>query len=153
MTFSEGFNILTGETGAGKSLIIDSVNFALGGKVARDIVREDAEYALEEFREKWDKKYPNILKSWDKNWAELTVFFEYPQEIRRIIYTTNAVEGYHRMVRKFTKAKTIFPTDDAIRKVIYMSVMEISKKWTMPVRDWCLAYAQFSVYFEDRFSA
>ena len=69
---------------------------------------DDAEFAKEEFREKWNKKYPNILKSWDKNWAELTVFFEYPQEIRKIIYTTNAVEGYHRMVRKFTKSKSIF---------------------------------------------
>ena len=110
---------------------------------------DDAEFAKEEFREKWNKKYPNILKSWDKNWAELTVFFEYPQEIRKIIYTTNAVEGYHRMVRKFTKSKSIFPTDDAIRKVVYMSVSEISKKWTMPVRDWGLAYAQFMIYFEQ----
>ena len=114
---------------------------------------DDAESRLEEFREKWDKKYPNILKSWDKNWAELTVFFEYPADIRKIIYTTNAVESYHRAVRKFTKSKAIFPTDDSIRKVIYMSAMEISKKWTMPVRDWGLAYAQFVIYFEDRFAA
>lgn len=77
---------------------------------------DDAEYAKEEFREKWDKKYPNILKSWDKNWAELTTFFEYPEEIRKIIYTTNAVEGYHRMVRKFTKSKSIFPTDGLCEK-------------------------------------
>ncbi len=96
---------------------------------------EDAEYAFEEFREKWNGKYPNIMKSWDKNWAELTTFFEYPQEIRRIIYTTNAVEGYHRMVRKFTKSKAIFSTDDFIRKVIYLSVVEIEKRWNMPVRD------------------
>ena len=114
---------------------------------------DDAELAKEEFREKWDKKYPNILKSWDKNWPELTTFFDFPQEIRRIIYTTNAVESYHRTVRKFTKSKAIFPTDDSIRKVIYMSVREISKKWTMPVRDWGLAYAQFSIFFEDRFAA
>ncbi len=113
---------------------------------------EDAEYAKEEFREKWDKKYPNILKSWDKNWAELTSFFEFPTEIRRIIYTTNAVEGYHRMVRKFTKTKSIFPTDDSIRKTIYLSMKEISKKWTMPVRDWALAYAQFAIFFEARFA-
>ena len=72
---------------------------------------------------------------------------------RKIIYTTNAVEGYHRMVSKFTKSKSIFPTDDAIRKVVYMSVSEISKKWTMPVRDWGLAFAQFMIYFEDRFAA
>ena len=114
---------------------------------------DDAEFAKEEFREKWDKKYPNILKSWDKNWSHLTAFFEYPTEIRKIIYTTNAVEGYHRMVRKFTKAKSIFPTDDAIRKVVYLSVKEISKKWTMPVRDWGLAYAQFSLFFDDRLAA
>ena len=114
---------------------------------------DEAEFAKEEFREKWDKKYPDILKSWDKNWAELTVFFEYPQEIGKIIYTTNAVESYHRIVRKFTESKAIFPTDNSIRKVIYMSVSVISKKWTMPVRDWGLAYAQFSIYFEDRFAA
>ena len=114
---------------------------------------DDAEFAKEEFREKWDKKYPNILKSWDKNWPELTAFFQFPLEIRRIIYTTNAVESYHRMVRKFTKAKAIFPTDDSIRKVIYLSVKEISKKWTMPVRDWGLAYAQFAIFFEERLVA
>ena len=114
---------------------------------------DDAEFALEEFRENWDKKYPNILKSWDKNWTELTAFFEFPQEIRRIIYTTNTVESYHRMVRKFTKSKAIFPTDDSIRKVVYRSVREISKKWTMPVRDWGLAYAQFVIFFEDRLAA
>ena len=73
------------------------------------------------------------------------ITLEYPQEIRKIIYTTNAVEGYHRMVRKFTRSKSIFPTDDAIRKVVYMSVSEISKKWTMPVRDGGLAYAQFKI--------
>ena len=111
------------------------------------------EYAKEEFREKWDKKYPNILKSWDKNWNELTTFFEYPQEIRKIIYTTNTVESYHRMVRKFTKSKVIFPTDDYIRKVIYMSVMQISKKWTMPVHNWGLAYSQLFIFFEDRFAS
>ncbi len=114
---------------------------------------DDAEYAKEEFREKWDSKYPAILRSWDENWAELTTFFEYPQEIRHLIYTTNAVEAYHRMVRKFTKAKAIFPTDDSIRKVIYLSVKEITKKWTMPARDWGLAYSQFAIYFAERLVA
>lgn len=114
---------------------------------------DDAEYAKEEFREKWDKVYPNILKSWDKNWSALTVFFEYPHEIRRIIYTTNVVESYHRMVRKFTKSKAVFPTDDSIRKVIYLSVVEISKKWTMQVHGWGMAYSQLMIFFEDRFVA
>jgi len=114
---------------------------------------DDAEYAKEEFREKWNKKYPAILRSWDDNWAELTTFFEYPEQIRHLIYTTNAVEAYHRMVRKFTKAKAIFPTDDSIRKVVYLSVKEIIKKWTQPVRDWGMAYSQFAIFFADRFAA
>jgi len=114
---------------------------------------DDAEYAKEEFREKWDKKYPAILRSWDENWAELITFFEYPEQIRSLIYTTNAVEAYHRMVRKFTKSKAIFPTDDSIRKVIFLSVKEIVKKWTMPVRDWGMAYSQFAIFFADRFAA
>jgi len=111
---------------------------------------DDAEYALEEFREKWNKKYPSILKSWDENWVELTTFFEYPPEIRHLIYTTNAVEAYHRMVRKFTKTKSIFPTDDSIRKVVYLSVKEITKKWTMPARDWGMAHSQFVIFFGER---
>ena len=114
---------------------------------------DDAEYALEEFREKWGRKYPAILRSWDDNWAELTTFFEYPEQIRHLIYTTNAVEAYHRMVRKFTKAKAIFPTDDSIRKVVYFSVKEITKKWTMPARDWGMAYGQFVIFFADRLAA
>jgi len=114
---------------------------------------DDAEYALEEFREKWVKKYPAILRSWDENWAELTTFFEYPQEIRHLIYTNNAVEAYHRMVRKFTKSKAIFPTDDSIRKVVYLSVKEITKKWTMPVRDWGMAHSQFAIFFAERLVA
>lgn len=122
-------------------------------KVYGAVNLDDAEYALEEFRETWDKKYPAILRSWETNWAELTTFFEYPQEIRHLIYTTNAVESYHRMVRKFTKSKAIFPTDDSIRKVVYLSVKEITKKWTMPVRDWGIAYGQFVIYFAERLVA
>ena len=114
---------------------------------------DDAEYAKEEFREKWDKKYPSIMRSWDINWAELSTFFQYPEEIRKLIYTTNIVEGYHRMVRKYTKSKAIFPTDDSIRKVVYLSVKEISKKWSLPVHDWGLIYSQVMIYFEDRFVA
>ncbi len=117
-------------------------------KVYSAVNLDKAEFAKEEFREKWDTKYPNILKSWDKKWAELTVFFENPLEIRKIIYTTNTVESYHRMVRKSTKSKSIFPTDDSIRKVIYMSVSEVSKKWTMLMRDWGLVYAHFSIYLK-----
>jgi putative transposase len=114
---------------------------------------DNAEYAKEEFREKWDKKYPSILRSWDANWSELTEFFNYPEEIRRLIYTTNAVEAYHRMVRKFTKSKAIFPTDDSIRKVVFLSIKEITKKWTMPARDWGMIYSQLLIFFDERFAA
>ena len=122
-------------------------------KVYGAVNLEDAEYALEEFREKWNARYPSILKSWDDNWAELTTFFEYPAEIRHLIYTTNAVEGFHRMLRKYTKTKTIFPTDDALRKSVYLSVREITKKWTMPVHGWGLAYSQLFIFFGDRIHA
>ena len=112
---------------------------------------EDAEYKLEEFREAWGRKYPQILKSWDANWTELTTYFKYPQEVRTLIYTTNAVEGFHRMLRKFTKTKTIYPSDDAVRKSVYLSIQEISRKWTMPVHDWGIIIGQLSIFFGDRF--
>ena len=111
---------------------------------------EDAEYRLEEFGDKWSKKYPQILKSWDENWTELSTYFKYPQEVRTLIYTTNAVEGFHRMLRKFTKTKTVFPTDDSVRKSIYLSIMEITKKWSMPIRDWGIIIGQLTIFFEDR---
>jgi len=114
---------------------------------------EDAEYAKEEFGEKWDRKYPSILRSWDANWAELTTFFSYPEQIRHLIYTTNAVEAYHRMVRKFTKTKSVFPTDDSIRKVVFLSAREITKKWTLPSKDWAMAYSQIMIFFADRLAA
>jgi len=111
---------------------------------------EDAEYRLEEFREKWNNKYPQILKSWDANWAELSTYFKYPQEVRTLIYTTNAVEGFHRMLRKFTKTKTIYPTDDAVRKSVYLAIQEISKKWTMQIKDWGCIMGQLIMFFGDR---
>jgi len=112
---------------------------------------EAALYALEELREDWGKKYPQMLKTWDDNWSDLSCFFKYPGELRRLIYTTNAVEGFHRMLRKFTKTKTVYPTDDALKKSIYLSIQEISKKWYLPVRDWGIIIGQFIIFFEERF--
>jgi putative transposase len=111
---------------------------------------EDAEYRLEEFREKWGKKYPQIIKSWEQNWTELSTYFKYPEEVRRLIYTTNAVEGFHRMLRKFTKTKTNYPTDDAVKKSVFLAIQEISKKWSMPVRDWGMIIGQLMMFFADR---
>lgn len=111
---------------------------------------EDAEYRLEEFREKWNKKYPQILKSWDTNWAELSTYFKYPEEVRRLIYTTNAVEGFHRMLRKYTKTKTMYPTDEAVKKSVYLSIQEITKKWSLPIRDWGIIIGQLMIFFGER---
>ncbi len=102
-------------------------------KLVYGAVSEDAALAaLERFGENWGKKYPQIMKSWQTNWAELSTYFKYPQEVRTLIYTTNTVEGFHRMLRKFTKTKTIYPTDDAVRKSVYLSIQEISRKWGCP---------------------
>ncbi|ATW28944.1 IS256 family transposase [Candidatus Formimonas warabiya] len=113
---------------------------------------EDALYHLEEFGEKWGKKYPQISKSWRDNWSELSVYFKYPENVRRLIYTTNAVEGFHRMLRKFTKTKTTFPGDEALKKSVYLSIMEIEKKWGLPMRDWGIIMGQMSIFFEERLS-
>jgi len=120
-------------------------------KVYGAVNEEMALFALEELRETWVSKYPQLLKTWDENWGNVSTFFKYPQEVRRLIYTTNAVEGFHRMLRKFTKTKVIYPTNDALRKSIYLSIQEISKKWTMPVQNWGIIIGQFMVFFEDRF--
>lgn len=111
---------------------------------------EDALYHLEEFADKWDKKYPQISKSWRNNWDELAVFFKYPEQVRRLIYTTNSVEGFHRMLRKFTKTKTTYPTDEALKKSIYLSILEINKKWGLPIRDWGIIIGQLMIFFEER---
>jgi putative transposase len=112
---------------------------------------DDAEYRLEEFVEKWDCKYPQISKSWRANWTELSTYFKYPEEVRRLIYTMNAVEGFHRMLRKYTKTKTVYPTDDAVRKSAYLSIQEITKKWYMPQRDWGIIMGQLMIFFEEQF--
>lgn len=110
---------------------------------------ESAQFQLEVFGEKWNAKYPQIYKSWQANWLDLIEYFQYPEELRRLIYTTNAVEGFHRMLRKHTKNKTSFPTDDSLRKSIYLSVQEITKKWSMPIRYWGTILGQISIFFEN----
>jgi transposase-like protein len=114
---------------------------------------DDALYHLEEFKDNWGKKYPQIGKSWEDNWAALSAYFKYPAEVRRLIYTTNAVEGFHRMLRKYTKTKTVFPSDDSLKKSIYLSIQEISKKWTMPIQNWGIIMGQLSIFFEERLRA
>lgn len=102
---------------------------------------------FEQFKEKWNKKHSIIIRSWEKNWTELTAYFKYPYEIHRIIYTTNTIEGYHSQIRKVTKTKTSYPSDESLIKIIYLATMDISKKWTMPLRNWKKCISQFAIYF------
>ena len=106
--------------------------------------------ALEVFAQHWDKKYPKISCSWRDNWPNLCTYFKYPQEIRRLIYTTNAIEGFNRQLRKVTKAKSVFPTDDSLLKMLYLAMMDITRKWTGRRRDWNIIRAQLAVYFTER---
>jgi transposase-like protein len=106
--------------------------------------------ALERFSDRWDKKYPKISQSWLDNWANLSTYFKYPAELRRLIYTTNTIEGFNRQLRKVTKAKSVFPTDDSLLKMLYLAMMDITKKWTGRRQDWSIIHAQLAVYFEDR---
>ena len=106
--------------------------------------------ALDAFSERWDKKYPKSSQSWRTNWANLSTYFKYPQEIRRLIYTTNTIEGFNRQLRKVTKSKSVFPTDDSLLKMLYLAMIDITKKWTGRRQDWSMIHAQMAVYFEDR---
>jgi len=103
--------------------------------------------ALEDFGKKWNDKYPMIYKSWDQHWDDLSEFFKYQPEIRRAIYTTNAVESLNYQLRKVTKNRSSFPTDDAIFKILYLAIRNASQKWTMPIRDWGRALNQFAIEF------
>ena len=106
--------------------------------------------ALELLNEKWKSKYPMIYKSWDIRWNDLTEFYKYPDEIRKAIYTTNAIESLNFQLRKVTRNKSTFPNDDAIFKVMYLAIKNASKKWTMPIHDWGAAMNQFAIVFGER---
>ena len=100
--------------------------------------------------ETWGKRYSLAIKSWKQNWPNLSTFFKYPQEIRTIIYTTNAVEAVHRQFRKVTKSRAIFPNDDALKKMLFLAYRDLSKKWTMSIQNWAFVLSQFSIIFDDR---
>ena len=112
--------------------------------------KEAAKAALEDFATKWESKYLYAIQSWRNNWDELTVFFDFPIEIRKIIYTTNLIENLNGKIRKYTKNKMSFPTDDAVLKSVYLALKEAIKKWTMPIHNWGLVLNQFMLIFEKR---
>ena len=112
--------------------------------------KQAAKGALEDFANKWNHKYPYAVKSWEENWEELTVFFDFPIEIRKIIYTTNLIENLNGKIRKYTKNKLSFPTDDAVLKSVYLALREATKKWSMPIQNWGLILNQFLTIFEKR---
>lgn len=113
---------------------------------------EEAEIRLDEFAAKWDAQFPTISASWHRHWENVIPFFNYPQEIRKVIYTTNAIESLNMTIRKVTKNKRVFPNDEAMTKSIYLALQNIAKKWTMPIRNWGAALSRFMIEFEGRFA-
>ena len=118
-------------------------------KIYRAATREEAELRLSEFAEKWDEKYPTISQSWQRNWERIVPFLSYPEEIRRVIYTTNVVESTNMSLRKIIKNRGSFPTDEAALKLLYLALRNITRRWTMPVKDWRAALNRFAIIFED----
>ena len=114
------------------------------------INRTEAENALKTFAEKWGRKYGYAVKSWETNWDLLTSYFDFPMEIRKIIYTTNPIESLNSSIRKYTKSKTIFPDDQAAIKATYFSIQNVQKKWSQPIRNWGIILNQFLTIFEER---
>ena len=136
---------------------LNYVSWKLRKVVAADLrsiytsaTEQEAQMRLQEFEDKWGTDYPTIVKSWRANWARITPFFEYPPEIRKVIYTTNAIESVNMSLRKITKNRGSFPSDDALLKLFYLALNNISKKWTMPIRDWKAALTRFTIQFEQR---
>jgi len=119
-------------------------------KVYTAIDEPTAYYELDSFDEKWSSKYPKIAVSWRNNWSNLSAYFKYPEEVRKLIYTTNAIEGFNRQLRKVTKSKSVFPTDDSLLKMLYLAMIDITKKWTGRRQDWGRIHSQLEIYFEDR---
>ena len=114
------------------------------------ISKESAEEALVQLENKWGKKYPIVIQSWKNKWENLSAYFKYPEDIRRIIYTTNIIESIHRQFRKLTKTKGAFPNENSLLKLLYMGIQNANKKWTMPVRNWSLTISQLTIFFKGR---
>jgi|TARA_B110000467_G_C18273933_1_gene454184 transposase-like protein len=118
--------------------------------VYRAVSKDAAELALDELESKWGEAYPLVLNSWRRKWHNLSHYFKYPEHIRRVIYTTNAVEAVHRQFRRLTKTKGAFPNENSLLKLLYAGILNASEKWTMPIHNWSLCLSQLAIYFEGR---
>jgi len=118
--------------------------------VYKALTKDAAEEALDELENRWGSLYPIVIKSWRTKWENLSVYFKYPEDIRRVIYTTNAIESIHRQFRKLTKTKGAFPNENSLLKLLYVGIQNASKKWTMPIHNWSLTLSQLAIYFEGR---
>lgn len=114
------------------------------------VTEAEAEFALELFADKWQARYPMAVQVWKANWQHIRTFFAFPMEIRKAIYTTNAIESLNFSLRKVIKNRALFPNDDAVFKLFYLAIKNISKKWTMPIRNWTDAINQFNIFFDNR---
>ena len=112
--------------------------------------KEAGELALEALEDKWGDKYSIVIKSWNRNWEHLSVYFKYPEKIRRAIYTTNIIESVHSQFRRLTKTKGVFPNEESLLKLLYIGIQNASKKWTMPIQNWALTLSQLAIFFEGR---
>ena len=119
-------------------------------RIYQSVTEEEALQALDEFADRWDERYPQISRSWRSHWQNLNTLYRYPADIRKVIYTTNAIESLNSVIRKATRKRKLFPTDDAAKKVIYLAIEAASRKWTMPIRNWKPALNRFMIMFEDR---
>lgn len=118
--------------------------------IYQSVTEDEAKLELDNFSDKWDDKYPQISRSWRANWENLNTLFNYPEDIRKVIYTTNAIESLNSVIRKSVKTRKVFPSDNAAFKVVYLAVQSASKKWTMPIRDWKPALNRFIIEFEEQ---
>lgn len=119
-------------------------------RVYQALNREAAESALDELELTWGERYPIVIQSWRRKWENLSVYFRYPEPIRKVIYTTNSIEAVHRQFRKLTKTKGGFPNDNSLLKLLYLGIQNASKKWTMPIRNWNMTLSQLAIFFEGR---
>ena len=119
-------------------------------EIYRAATKEAGEIALEALKDKWGDKYPIVIKSWNRNWERLSVYFKYPEPIRRVITTTNIIESIHSQFRRLTKTKGAFPNEDSLLKLLYIGIQNASKKWTMPIQNWGMTLSQLAIFFEGR---